>query len=194
MWAWECSRRTISRWSWPRDGSRRIWRSSPRPHELWAARRQLLSQEDIKLRHRELGELYSLATVSRPIICARLATITSRVDSLRGSGVYRINDRVGSVHVWRKAAVLRYASSCPPGAQARGDIDGRMRARGEEIQCGAVPFAGWSGAAYGDQSAQGRCRVWHIPDIERALPFFAVDFKVHEEVGQKHPRRLSLRI
>ena len=43
--------------------------------QLWAARRKLLSPEDVKLRQCKLGELCWLATVSRQDICARLARI-----------------------------------------------------------------------------------------------------------------------
>ena len=73
-----------------------------------------------------------------------------------------MNDLVKTVHVWQKAADLACASSSSPGAQARRDIDGRMRAREGKIRRGAVSFAGWSGAAYVDQSPEGRRRVGFV--------------------------------
>ena len=68
--------------------------------QLWAARRKLLSPEDVKLRQCKLGELCWLATVSRPDICARLARIASRINALTGSDVYRINDSAKTVKTW----------------------------------------------------------------------------------------------
>ena len=53
--------------------------TSPR---LWAARQELLSPENAKLRQCKLGELFLLATVSRPNICAKLARIASRINAL----------------------------------------------------------------------------------------------------------------
>ena len=65
--------------------------------ELRAARQKLLSPEDVKLRQCKLGELCWLATVSRPDICATLARIASRINSLQGVDVYRINNSVKTV-------------------------------------------------------------------------------------------------
>ena len=80
----------------------------PTTPKLWAARQQLPSPEDVKLRQSELGELCWLATVSRPDTCARLARIATRINSLRGSDVYGINDLVKTAKLWNKAAVLQY--------------------------------------------------------------------------------------
>ena len=66
----------------------------PATLKLRAARHQLLSPEDVKSRQCKLGELCWFATVYRPDICARLARIASRINSLRGRDVYRINDLV----------------------------------------------------------------------------------------------------
>ena len=64
----------------------------PNAPKLWSSRRLWLSLEDTELRQCKLGELCWLATVSRPDICARLARIAYRINSLQGSDVYRIND------------------------------------------------------------------------------------------------------
>ena len=65
-----------------------------------------------------------------------MARIASRAISPQGSDVYRIDDPAIKVQVWQKAVDLKYTSSCHPGAQARGDIDGRMRIREGKIHCG----------------------------------------------------------
>ena len=70
-----------------------------------------MSPEDVKLCQCKLGELCWLATVSRPDICARLARISSRINELTGSDVYRINDLVKTVKQWQPATILKYMSS-----------------------------------------------------------------------------------
>ena len=74
--------------------------------QLWAARQQLLSPEDVKLRQCKLGELCWLASAFRPVIRARLARIASRISSPRGGDVHRINDLVKTVKEWQPATVL----------------------------------------------------------------------------------------
>ena len=105
------------------------------PH-LIAARHETPPIEDIKLRQCMLGEICWSAAVSRPDICARSARIASRVDSLQGSDVYRINDLTKPAKVWQKAAILRYFSSSHTDTHARGDVQRKMRQRGEKIHCG----------------------------------------------------------
>ena len=72
--------------------------------------------EDVKLRHCKLGKLCWLATtanyvivnlanyVSRPDICARLARIAPRANSLQGSDVYCVDDLVKTVKLRQEAA------------------------------------------------------------------------------------------
>ena len=130
--------------------------------ELWAARQKLLSPEDAKLRQCKLGELCLLATVSRPDICATLARIASRINSLRGAGVYRINDSVKTIKKWQPATVLKYFSSC---TQGRGSMAPRIkdeRHRKETIHGNAKTLVGWSDAAYGDQSSMSKCRLGNV--------------------------------
>ena len=64
--------------------------------------------------------------MSRPDICARLARTASRVNLLKGSDVYRINDLVKTVKVWQQAAVLKYFSSSRVSKYARGGEDERF--------------------------------------------------------------------
>ena len=84
---------------------------SPTTSKLWAARHLLMSPEDVHLRQCKLGELCWLATVSHPDICARLVRIASCINSPQGSDVYRINDLIKTVKLWRKAAISKYVSS-----------------------------------------------------------------------------------
>ena len=101
--------------------------------QLWAARQKLLSPEDVKLCQCKLGELCWLATVSRPDICARLARISSRINELTGSDVYRINDLVKTVKQWQPATTLKYMSSLKLDLMPR-DVD--VAHRKERIQLG----------------------------------------------------------
>ena len=102
------------------DGFARNSRPLPPSSQAWAARRKTLSIEDVKLRQCKLGELGWLVSVSRPDICARLARIASRVNSLQGSDVYRINDLVETVKMRRQAAILKNASSPHTSKHAKG--------------------------------------------------------------------------
>ena len=76
--------------------------TSPGP---WAAGQKLLSPEDAKLRQCKSGELSWLATVSRPDIGARLARIASRINSLQGVDVFRINDLAKTLKTWQPTTV-----------------------------------------------------------------------------------------
>ena len=59
-----------------------------------AGRKEPLSMDYIKLRQCKLGELFWVAAVSPPDICAREARIASRTNALRGRDVYCINELV----------------------------------------------------------------------------------------------------
>ena len=91
----------------------------PATPKLWAPRQQLLSPEDVKLRQCKLGELRRPANVSRPVICAPVARIASRINSLQGSEVYRINDLVETAKLRKKATVLKYRSSSQVGKASK---------------------------------------------------------------------------
>ena len=124
---------------------------------IWAAGQEPVSPENIKLRQCKLGELCWLDTAPRPGSCARLAWIAARVAPLQGSAVYRLNDLARAVQSWQQAGALKFASSRHHGAQARGDIHGRVRIRGEKIRCRTGALAEWPDAAYGDRLSEGRC-------------------------------------
>ena len=129
---------------------------------LWADRQKPLDDEN-KLRCQcKLGELCWLAPVSKPDICASLANIASRANALQGSDIYRINDLIKTIKLWQPRTVLKYESSSNPLFPPTGDSLGRFRARGERLHKGTLTLAGWSDAAYGGLSEEGRCRLGYI--------------------------------
>ena len=103
----------------------------PGSPQLWATRQKTLSVEDIKLRQCALYEICWLAAVWIPDICARLARIASRVNSLQGSDAYRVNALVTTVKMQQQAAVLKYWSSSHAGTADKGVAEGKMRQRSE---------------------------------------------------------------
>ena len=126
--------------------------------QLWAARQKMLSFEDVRLCLCKHGELWLLGAVSTPDVCARLARIASRVNSSLGSDVYRINALVKTVTAWQPAAILKYLSSSHMSKHARGDADGKMRRRGEQIRGETATLVEWAHSACGEQSTMGKRR------------------------------------
>ena len=162
---------------------------NPGPASLdsWAARPRPLSSERIKVCQCKFGVLCWPARIfahCRPDIRARQAryscapgasglprvrivvrarrALPRALTLLQGSDIYRVDDLAKTEEEWRQATVLRYACSSHRRAPARGDFDGRMRARGGGMQCGAMSTEGWSDAAYGDQSPEGRRRLVYV--------------------------------
>ena len=123
------------------------------------------------MRRRRLGELRWLATVCRPVICARLAKLASRINSLCGSDLYRTNDLVRAVREWWQATASKY--TLPPHPWKALDFTGEatrdVRSRGERMHCGERSIVGWSDASHGDQSPGGQCRLWVIGLISSPL-------------------------
>ena len=130
--------------------------------DLWNRRQRPLTDGEILARQCKLGELCWLATVSRPDICARLAQIASRVNELKGSDIYRINDLIKTVKIWQPRTVLKYASSPFPLFRPESDRLGRNCTRGEKMHGGAMSLVGWSDAAYGDLTKTGKCRLGYL--------------------------------
>ena len=121
----------------------------PTSPELWAGRKEPLLLNETKLRQCKFGELRSVATVSRPDMCARLARIASKINALRGSDVYRTSELARLVEEWNGATALKYASPPRPwralggGGKAK---DGLCH-RGEGAHCGSMSLVGWSDSA-----------------------------------------------
>ena len=63
----------------------------PATPTFWALRQRPQSLEEIKACRCKFGELRWLANLSLPDTCARPVRLAARVNSLRGSDVYRIN-------------------------------------------------------------------------------------------------------
>ena len=116
------------------------------------------------MRQRESGESRWSATVSLPDICAQVVKIALRINSLCGSGVFRIIDLARAVKGWRQATALKYASSSRTweALDFAGRVMDDMRNRREKMHCGLTPLAGWSDAAAGDQSTGGKCRLGRV--------------------------------
>ena len=76
--------------------------------------------------------------------------------------VYRTNDLVKTVKKSQHPPVLKYFS---PGKLDQGTLaprTGDARYSKGTIHADAMTPVGWSGAAYGDQSRVGKCRLGHI--------------------------------
>ena len=78
---------------------------------------------------------------------------------LQGSDVYRFSDPAQTAKEWQVVTILMYASASRPLKPAVGAVDGQMKTPGERVHCGTMLLVGWSDAAYGDQSAEGKCRL-----------------------------------
>ena len=89
-------------------------KSFPTSTEFRAGRKEPASLDEAKMRQCNLGEFCLVAAVLRPDICARVARIASRINSLFGSDVYRINGLVRAAKEQQRATVLKYASSAEP--------------------------------------------------------------------------------
>ena len=84
---------------------------------------------------------------------------------MQGSDVYRINDLMGTVKAWQTRAILQFASSSFPLFRPGPDTKGRHRARGGGLHGGTLTLAGWSDAAYGDLSQNGKRRLGYLIGI-----------------------------
>ena len=82
--------------------------------ELRAGRRDPSSMDSTKIRRCKFGELRSVAAVSRPDICSRLARIATRFNAPCGSCVHRVDELGRVVKEWQPATAQKYASSSRP--------------------------------------------------------------------------------
>ena len=86
----------------------------PTSPSLWAVRKESMSMDGAKMRRCKLGVLRWVAAASRPNVCARLARIAPRINSLCGSDAYRINELARAAKDERRATALLYASPSRP--------------------------------------------------------------------------------
>ena len=117
---------------------------------------------DTRLRQCKHDENRWLEAAPTPDNFAPLARGASRAESLQGSDAYRISDLVETVEVRQQAGVLKYLFSWHMDIHGRGDADGETRQRGEKIHSGTMTPTGWSDAAHGEQSANGKCRPGNV--------------------------------
>ena len=85
-----------------------------------------------------------------PDKCARLAGVASRVNSLVGSDVHRINDLVEIAKVWQRATVPKCGPCSLAGKPDKGSEEREMRQGSDAIHSDSMTLAGWSDAALGD--------------------------------------------
>ena len=78
----------------------------PASPELWAS-------QEIP-RRCKLGESRGVAAAPQPDICAHLARITSMINAICGSDLYRMNELVRVAKAWQHATALKYASASRP--------------------------------------------------------------------------------
>ena len=123
----------------------------PTSSELRDSRQRPLSMGTVRLRQCKLGGLGRLAAASRPDIRARVAQLAARGNSLHGSDIYRINELFETAKEWRKETTSRYVSSDGDG-KIPGNVDRKMRTRGQKVHCGTMTQDIWSGAALGDRT------------------------------------------
>ena len=136
--------------------------SIPTTRGLRASRQRQLKTEAVRRRRRKFGELRRVAKASRPDICARLAQLGTKINSLKGSDAYKKSDLIRTAKEWRRATVLKN--------QPRPHI-------------GTITLAGWSDAVYGDHPKKRASPFglsnWHS-SVKFTLPFsyFAMVIKV----------------
>ena len=87
------------------------------------------------------------------------------MNELRGSDVCRINALIKTAKTDELRTVLKYASSTFPLIPAGIGSKGRPRSNGERLHSGTLSLVGWSDAAYGDLSQNGKCRLGYLIGI-----------------------------
>ena len=90
----------------------------------------------------------------------RTFVLDSKVNDLQGSDIYRINALIKNVKLDQPRAILKYTSSSFPLFPA--GERGRPRSNGERLHNGTLSLVGWSDAAYGDLSQNGKCRLGYL--------------------------------
>ena len=90
--------------------------------------------------------------------------MASRVNSPRGSDIYRLNDLAKTLEGRQKATILKYPLASHPDSPARGGVER------EKEQCGATTFVGRPDAAYGSQTSEGRRRLGYVIGLVSSTP------------------------
>ena len=114
--------------------------------------------DEAKMHQCTLGELCWVATGPRPDTGARLARIASPINSVCGSGVYRISELVRALTGRKYASPSRPWKTLGGGGKAK---DG-PRNHGEQLRRGSTSLVGGSGAAYGGQWPEAKNRLTYV--------------------------------
>ena len=129
---------------------------------LWKERNRPLDGEELQVCQSKLGELCWLATVSRPDICARLARFSSNLNNLQVIDLYRINDLIKKVKAGQSDYVLKYHAGSPADTKSSSRYPNKDWGKPSMIHEGAMTMVGWSDAAFGTHTQEGRCRLGYI--------------------------------
>ena len=73
-----------------------------------------------------------------------------------------MNDLVKTAKKWQPATALKYAASRKLDQDTLAPRDANVRHSKEKIHGDAMTLAGWSDAAYGEQSSLGKCRLGYV--------------------------------
>ena len=79
----------------------------------WKDRNRPLSEEELQICQRKLGELCWLATASRPDICDCWAHFSAKLKSVQGIDIYRINDLIKTVKKGQSDCALNFFAGFP---------------------------------------------------------------------------------
>ena len=125
------------------------------------------------MRRRKLGNLCWLATVSSPDICARIAGLATRVNSLPESGIYRFSDLIEAVDKWPKATSAFPGDMVPRSSPAGREVR-QIGARGGEAHYSTTTLPGGSDAAM---------RLVAILASKWNLPLVTMAPKIYPQIG-----------
>ena len=134
----------------------------PTSPSLWKVRNRPLDDEELQVCQSKLGELCWLATVSRPDICARLARFSSNLNGLQVIDIYRINDLIKKVKMGQSDHTLKYHFGLPASTRRSLQHPDKDWGKTAPIHEGAMMLVGWSDAAFGTHTQDGRCRLGYI--------------------------------
>ena len=129
---------------------------------LWKDRNRPLDDEELQVCQSKLGELCWLATVSRPDICARLARFSSNINGLQVIDMYRINDLIKKVKMGQDDYNLKYQAGMLANSRPSLQNPDRDWGKTTPIHENTMMMVGWSDAAFGTHTQEGRCRLGYI--------------------------------
>ena len=100
--------------------------------------------------------------MSRPDICARLARFSSNLNGLQVIDIYRINDLIKKVKMGQSDYTLKYHFGLPANTKRSLQHPDEDWGKIHPIHEGTMMLVGWSDAAFGTHTQDGRCRLGYI--------------------------------